>query len=86
MNDTARNARRAGARVAIQILYYDRKGPATWPCVATQRCDTTTTRPGTGYDTNEGRPRQGGLVRHNTAGPVRSVLAAWAMGVCTLCT
>ena len=33
-------ARVAGARVMIQILYRDRKGPATRPCVATQRCDT----------------------------------------------
>ena len=30
----------AGARVAIQILYHDRKGPATRPCVTTQRCNT----------------------------------------------
>ena len=68
--DMARSARAAGARVVIQIFYHDRKGPATRPCVATQRCDTAhqcaracsdtpATRPGTGYDTTGGRPRHG---------------------------
>ena len=31
--------RTVGAKVAIQIWYCDRKGPATRPCVAIQHCN-----------------------------------------------
>ena len=67
---TRRSACATGARVGIQILYLNRKGPTTRPYIATQHCDTArqharalnntaTTRPGIGYDTTGGRPRQG---------------------------
>ena len=95
--NTHRSTVSAGARVAIQILYHDRKRPVTWPCVATQRSDTVrqhahahrdtpTTWPGTGYDTTEGRPRHGPWCATTRPAPARSVRATWAMGVCTLCT
>ena len=47
----------AKARVAIKILYCDRKRPATWPCVTTQCCDTVRQRARAHSDTPATRPR-----------------------------
>ena len=51
-----RSARAAGARVAIQILYRDRKGPTTRP---RHRLAHAAIRPGEGHDTAPSAPRHG---------------------------